>query len=91
MKNRNAFIEALKTKQGKLFAVLSTIVMIAGVCVGVFIPNDCKYKNPIVFVTSIVLIVFCTMFTQVVGAVQNEIDAQQRSEKQQSYHPKKKK
>jgi multisubunit Na+/H+ antiporter MnhG subunit len=91
MKNRNAFLETFRTKEGKITFFGATVCLIAFLCVSSFVPGDWQYKKILLMFLGLVMFAGCVVFTQIVGAVQNDIDKEEREAAQKAKHPNKKK
>ena len=91
MKNRNAFLETFRTKEGKVTFFGATICLIAFLCVSSLVSNEWQYKKILLMFFGLVMFAGCVVFTQIVGAVQNDIDKEEREAAQKAKHPNKKK
>ena len=91
MKNRNAFLETFRTREGKVTFFGSTGCLIAFLCVSSFVPESWQFRRIVLMILGLVMFAGCVVFTQIVGAVQNDIDKEEREAAQKAKHTKKKK
>ena len=90
MKNKNAVFETFKTKEGKIYFVMATVFLIAGLCVNNLVSNDWTYKKFVLLGCGLFMFIGCIMFTQYVGVVQNELDRLEAEENRAKHGHKKK-
>ncbi len=91
MKNRNAFLETFRTKEGKVCFALATVFLIAYILINSFVSGDWPYKRYALILCGFLMFLGCVMFTQYVGAVQNQINKEeQEALKSAKVHKKKK-
>lgn len=90
MKRKSAFTEVFKTKEGITCFIVSTVSLIASLCISKLVPDDWQYKKFVLLGCGFLLFVGCVMFTQYVGAMQNEIDKEESAASKTSHHPGKK-
>ena len=91
MKNRNAFLETFRTREGKVTFFGSTACLVAFLCVSSFVPESWQFRRIVLMILGLVMFAGCVVFTQIVGAVQNDIDKEEREAAQKAKHTKKKK
>ena len=91
MKHRNAFFETFRTKEGKVYFLTATVFLIASFCVNTFISDAWQPKKFVLLGCGLFMFIGCVLFTQYVGAVQNQIDKEERENAGSRLHPGKKK
>ena len=87
MKERNAFLETFRTKEGKISFAVSTLSLIAFLCVSRFVPEAWQYRKIVLLLCGMLMFGGCVMFTQYVGAVQNQIAKEEAEAKKAAKHP----
>jgi len=91
MKHRSAFKEAFETKAGFTCFIVSTIALVAYIVLLKVLPADMNNRMLILTGVSIVIIGGGVMFSQILGAIQNDIDKEEKEAAKAVKHIKKKK
>ena len=88
---RSAIKECFRDTRGKLFFILSTVMLIAGLIGTKVIPNEFKFKSVITMGCFILMILFSTLFSQLIQLYQNDIDREEAQNNKQTRKKKTKK
>ncbi len=88
---RSAIKECFRDVRGKLFFILSTVMLIAGLVGTKIIPDGFKFKSVITMGCFILMILFSTLFSQLMQLYQNDIDREEAQDQKEVHKKKKKK